>query len=261
MLCKKPYSKGNRLYGCGQCLPCRINRQRLWTHRLMLETLTSNHSYFLTLTYDPDHLPESGVQKRHLQLYLKRLRKYYRLRYYAVGEYGSKTQRPHYHLALWSDSPFDSDLIHRLWGQGHIVLGDLTPDSSSYVAGYVTKKLTKPDDMIKMGLGHLEPEFSLMSTKPGIGYKSMEQLSETFTRPAKLCSHWLRLVMYLKCYVMDLKHTLLDDIYALNYVSSSMSLNHTLRASRYRKQKPPCWICSKISRIARVLRSRVWRRT
>ena len=45
-----------------------------------------------------------SLRKRDFQLFMKRLRKKYsddRIRFYACGEYGSETFRPHYHAILF----------------------------------------------------------------------------------------------------------------------------------------------------------------
>jgi len=61
---------------CGHCLPCKINRRRLWSHRIMLETFMHEASSFLTLTYAPEFLPQDlSLKVRDYQLFMKRLRK------------------------------------------------------------------------------------------------------------------------------------------------------------------------------------------
>lgn len=164
--CRKPF----RNFGCGQCMPCRITKRRIWTHRIVLESLKHAENSFLTLTYGPDFVPEGGTLiPRHAQLFLKRLRRRVpegSLRFYLVGEYGESSQRPHYHAALFGIGPESSSLIEESWGLGHSMLGDLTPASARYIAGYVTKKMTSKDDP---RLNGRHPEFSRMSLKPGIG--------------------------------------------------------------------------------------------
>lgn len=178
MLCKNPYMQLGAAYPCGQCMPCRFNRRRLWTHRIMLESLTHAHCSFLTLTYAPEHLPDGGtLVPRDVQLFLKRLRKVIApltLRYFFVGEYGDQSQRPHYHAALFGLGVEHIQYVQSAWPYGHVHLGDLSFESSGYIAGYVTKKLTAKDDL---RLNGRHPEFSRMSLRPGIGAVSLEHVA------------------------------------------------------------------------------------
>lgn len=180
------------LFGCGQCLACRINRRRVWTARLILESLCHDKAAFVTLTYSDDELPycypdyAPSLCKRDLQLFLKRIRFRFRdrlLRFYACGEYGTKRHRPHYHLVLFGVSPDELDplyltydgagpnsLLLSLWGHGRVHVGEVNKLSVQYVAGYVTKKFVKKGDS-------LHPEFSLMSLRPGIGFPALDKIS------------------------------------------------------------------------------------
>lgn len=166
MLCRKPFVRGASAFGCGQCMPCRFNRRRVWTHRLMIEALVHPSASFVTLTYE--EVPDGGsLVPKDLQLWLKRFREVRGpCRYYAVGEYGDQTERPHYHLALFGHDRECTEDVSRTWGKGHVYVGTLTFHSAQYIAGYVTKKLTKRDDP---RLGGRYPEFARMSLRPGIG--------------------------------------------------------------------------------------------
>lgn len=187
-------------FPCGQCLPCRINKRRVWTLRLMLEHFYHEKASFVTLTYSDDMLPydwRSGLPvlcKQDLQLWFKRLRKRfsgYQVRYYAAGEYGSRTHRPHYHAILFGVGPEDLDpdfLVYegksggvsglekrvtplsKTWPYGLVHVGEVTRESIQYVAGYVTKKITKKGD-------GRAPEFALMSRKPGIGARAVAEIA------------------------------------------------------------------------------------
>lgn len=197
MLCKHPYMLGVTPCGCGQCMPCRINRRRLWTNRMMLESATHVGSSFVTITYNPENVPHVGKIKRgrfvscelprrqtltkyDVQRFLKRLRQQVaprKIRYFYVGEYGDVTQRPHYHLALFGLSALEaggidgkSGLVQSSWSMGNTFTGDLSPESAQYIAGYVTKKMTKSDDGRLYGR---YPEFARMSLRPGIGAQAM----------------------------------------------------------------------------------------
>lgn len=149
------------------------------------------NNVFVTLTYSDDKLPaNNSLDPRALSLFLKRLRKVCGrpIRFYACGEYGSRTGRPHYHLALFGYSPCfwgitrtgrvaccDScDRVFRAWGQGGVLLGTLEQNSAQYIAGYVSKKYTSAQSY----KGRVKP-FSRMSLRPGIGAGMMDEVAST----------------------------------------------------------------------------------
>lgn len=198
MLCRNPYASGAAAYPCGQCMPCRYNRRRIWTHRILLESLQHADNAFVTLTYSDEHLPPGGsLVPRDAQLWLKRLRKTWGspIRFYVVGEYGSETQRPHYHAALFgfpncrrglsyfprpgSRCCAVCDIVASTWPSGNVLLGALNERTASYVAGYVTKKMTSPDDA---RLNGRYPEFARMSLRPGIGGHAMHEVASEVLR-------------------------------------------------------------------------------
>ncbi|AZL82985.1 replication initiator protein [Apis mellifera associated microvirus 53] len=181
MICIKPFFKGDVAFGCGQCLPCRIKERRIKTHRIILEAFKHEKSCFITLTYSDEFIPPgASLDPEHFRNFLKRLRdriKPYRFRYFGVGEYGDETGRPHYHAALFGLGVDDTELISSCWAMGNVYNGTLTVESAQYIAGYVTKKMTKSDDP---RLGGRYPEFSRMSLKPGIGAGAIEELTAFF---------------------------------------------------------------------------------
>lgn len=173
---------------CGQCLGCRIDKSRQWALRCVHESTLHELSSFVTLTYDNEHLPASGsLVKKHLQDFIKRLRRFHeyhtgnRFRFYACGEYGDIDGRPHYHAILFGIDFADkkkhtvrgdniiwrSDKLNEIWGHGHCWLGNVSFQSAAYCARYVIKKIHGPEASAFYG-GRV-PEFSTMSTKPGIG--------------------------------------------------------------------------------------------
>ncbi len=115
---------------------------------------------FVTLTYQT--MPENGsISVRHLQLFLKRLRKKYgpHIRFFACGEYGDKLDRPHYHLCLFGhdfhdkylwkiteqdDKLYRSPELEKIWTLGFSTIGSVTFKSAAYVARYQLKKINGP---------------------------------------------------------------------------------------------------------------------
>lgn len=168
-------------FPCGQCLPCRINKSRIWTVRLLLEQSTSEFSYFITVTIDDDNLNmRREVVPKDLQKFIKRLRKRLspgRFRYFAVGEYGDETHRPHYHLAVFSNIPIFLQDIEDTWHQGKIVeIQELNKDLAKYIVGYVVKKMTDPKDDRLLGR---HPEFMRCSKQDGgLGIEGIKRIAE-----------------------------------------------------------------------------------
>lgn len=164
----------------------------------MLESNLHTDNAFVTLTYSDENLPEDGsLRPKDVQLWLKALRKAIepaRFRFFLVGEYGDRTSRPHYHVALFGYPACDRgrtdhrrksccpacDLVRSTWKHGGIDIGRLEPESAAYVAGYVTKKLTnKDDEYAAKVLGDRYPEFARMSNRPGIGADFMHEVAST----------------------------------------------------------------------------------
>lgn len=159
-------------FGCGQCLHCRINKSREWTHRIMAENSLHGDSLFVTCTYDPEHLPLNDknqmiLVKAHHQEYIKKLRKAgLKIRYYVVGEYGERKQRPHLHYILFGAKFEDVQTIQEKWSYGAVDIGLVTKDSARYVTNYSLKGFNNEN---RKELYGRVPEFRCMSLKPPIG--------------------------------------------------------------------------------------------
>lgn len=191
---------------CGRCIGCRLQYSRDWANRCMLEASQHKNSYFITLTYDDDHVPtvehvdsETGLiselgnlKKKDLSNFIKMLRQKLdaedkgKIRFFGCGEYGENTARPHFHLIVFGldlddlniirhvetngshYNLYTSDTIGNVWKKGHIIIGDVTWETCAYVARYVTKKKygAEADFYDEYGI---TPEFTLMSRRPGIG--------------------------------------------------------------------------------------------
>lgn len=161
---------------CGKCPVCKSNRKRDWIFRLKQESKASLIAHFITLTYDNKHLPYSGngygsLYKPDLQKFWKRLRKntttdprFPKIKYYAVGEYGSQRKRPHYHAIVFNVP--DSEMFHKSWKLGKVDAQLANGPAIAYTLDYIDKPhvipMFKGDDRL--------PEFSVMSRGLGEAY-------------------------------------------------------------------------------------------
>lgn len=142
---------------CGTCLLCREEQARQWAVRITHEAQRHEENSFVTLSYDQKHQPkDGGLRYADLVLFWKRMRKTFGpIKYYAVGEYGDRTNRPHYHACIFGKAFLQNRIViknapnmlwtspdlQRCWGNGYVSVGALTFESAKYVASYVTKKL------------------------------------------------------------------------------------------------------------------------
>lgn len=166
---------------CGQCYACRVNRLRKTVGQILLEaSYAEKESSFITLTYNDAHYPSDGsLQPKHSYNFIDRLRKTAEapssLRYFVVGEYGTKTERAHYHVALFNFPPQDAEpAVHKVWRdngepRGFVQTGSITPESASYIAGYCTKKMGRND----VRLQGRYPEYNRRSKSPPLGAKGV----------------------------------------------------------------------------------------
>lgn len=194
---------------CGKCLGCKFDYCRNWSDRMMLELVDNDmRAIFVTMTYDNDHVPiaydddDNPVSytlcKRDLQLFFKRLRKRFcdcQIRFFACGEYGSKTLRPHYHAIIYGITINDfADLrmhgVNELmqpyyisaefacvWSNGHCLISPVSYKTCAYVARYNVKKAY--GDNIKPSEYALD-SFVQMSRRPGIASRYYDNHPEFF---------------------------------------------------------------------------------
>lgn len=176
---------------CGRCPPCVKRKTSQWSFRLMQQDKVSYSSQFITLTYDTKHVPLSRngfmqLSKRDVQLFFKSLRKRIHesrsnhingkgrkplpVKYYAVGEYGGKTSRPHYHIILFN-AP--TEFLQPSWPNGTIHYGTLSGAS----VGYTLKYISKPGRIPAHKNDDRQPEFALMSKGLGANYLTRQMIA------------------------------------------------------------------------------------
>lgn len=150
---------------------------------------------FITLTYNDENVPEDfSVKLDHFQKFMKRLRKSLhpkKVRFFACGEYGDQTLRPHYHSLIFNhqfpdlkfrrknhnnDNLYTSDSLSKLWPYGFHEIGQLNYKSAGYCARYCLKKIvgTQADEHymrqspINGEWYRVAEEFAVGSRRPGL---------------------------------------------------------------------------------------------
>lgn len=110
---------------CGHCWACKLNYSAQWATRIMYECKNSDNNYFITFTYDDDHIPIPETAEYNgetfindgtwsgslfpdditrfinsLRKHLERDKNHQGIKYFYAGEYGETTKRPHYHMII-----------------------------------------------------------------------------------------------------------------------------------------------------------------
>ena len=216
---------------CGYCTGCRFKQQQQWTVRCLNEQTTHNEtSSFITLTYNPQQLPpNAGLDYTHWQKFIRSLKKRNNgksIRYFGVGEYGDNFGRPHFHAILFghhfddkipllgnkTKNLYKSQSLQSAWctsdqePRGYVSVGDVTPESISYVCGYVQKKIYgqmkgQHYKYIDLDTGEQTthqpynykylraPEKAFMSRRPGIGSTYYDKYHSDMYRMQNNCIH------------------------------------------------------------------------
>lgn len=152
----------------------------------MQEVKVADTAIWVTLTYENPPLDDNGLmtlRKSDVQKFFKRLRKVsrdyssQRIKYYLCGEYGSQTERPHYHAVIFNS---DRLAIFKCWSefsdmydeQG-VKLGFSTFDVVNERTVAYTAKYMNKGKLIPKWKGDLRlPEFQLFSKGLGINFIS-----------------------------------------------------------------------------------------
>lgn len=199
---------------CGHCLGCRQDQAREWSNRLIMEMKYHDSAYFVTLTYDDMHVPvipsldsltgeivwNGNLKKSDVQMFMKRLRAHRqddKIRFFAAGEYGPETKRPHYHAILfglhlgdWSliesghsetgQIYYDCPELAKIWRNGFVSIEPANEYTCRYVCSYVTSKVGDAAAESYWQDRGQQPPFSLSSRRPGIGRQYFEDHETEF---------------------------------------------------------------------------------
>jgi len=165
-----------KVVACGKCPRCRARKISEWSFRLMQHYKVAETADWITLTYAPEHMghiitPKGYMTlfKRDVQLFFKKLRYAHsrssrsNIKYFAVGEYGGRFNRPHYHITIFNAR---RELMQDAWQKGNIFYGDVNEAS----VGYTLKYMLKPGKIPMHCNDDRQKEFRLMSKGLGKNY-------------------------------------------------------------------------------------------
>lgn len=222
------YKKGVREFDCGACPECLSKRANHIVLRDLYESKEHSDNCMVTLTYDSflrdvngnivyDKYgrplenpvdPDRKVCKRHIQLFIKRLRKWWstvsdtKIKYRVCAEYGSKTHRAHYHAILFGvrfndlhyykkskrgNIIYMSERLSSLWSYGICTVDSISIRSSiaRYCSKYVSKQRSSETFMLcsqGIGLNGLLRDFN------GINYMID---GREYTVPRSIWEHYI----------------------------------------------------------------------
>lgn len=185
--------------GCGHCVLCRKQRSGELSTRIQHEAHLHEFTCVATGTYRDSSLPPHGsLSRAHADKFLQDLRNMARrnwnqaLRYDLIGEYSPEKRRPHFHAALFGIWPPDAKFykdsrggnkmyqsadLDKCWPHGRILFEEFSPAAALYLSNHQAFKLRgkaladslavrdESGDLV----ARLEPEYHLMSRRPGIG--------------------------------------------------------------------------------------------
>lgn len=169
---------------CLKCKSCRGYRIAMWKGRLLLEQASAKWFDRWDMTYRPlsngsDPFAAKQLRYSHVQRMLYRIRKYQRVRYFVVGEYGSTLGRAHWHMLIWGfygkspmhDLPIRTEKVsHDVWPHGFTFR--IKPDVKDiqYVSKYILKEA-------KPGSHQYQHERMRCSLKPPLGAQQIRSIA------------------------------------------------------------------------------------
>lgn len=178
---------------CGHCVGCRMDAAKEWKVRLCDEfkDVPPEELHFVTLTYRDSYLPvtkdgEPYLKKKHLDDFIMELRRpsygvKVPITFFACGEYGENTKRPHFHIVMryplddlvpYAWQAYHSRTVDRHWRKGITQVKPVEPNLIAYVCGYCEKKQNDPN-------WDEYPVKPFTSKSKGLGFKVLDRLDES----------------------------------------------------------------------------------
>ena len=162
---------------CRQCWQCKENRINDWVGRCIAERETAVCASVVTLTYGGGDTAQSRfLRKSDMTAYFKAIRNDgYKVRYFYVGEYGSKKGRSHFHAVLFWPEPMPfrelrKNIQDEWWPHGFSYWDDADGSTIRYVMKYINKDFGDDDAVRTLG----------MSRKPILGRSFFIELAARY---------------------------------------------------------------------------------
>ena len=169
---------------CRECWQCRERKVDDWVGRNIAESKTATAAHVVTLTYGEDakigsidHIRAAVLTYSDVQKYLKHLRSDgFPVRYFVVGEYGSKKGRAHWHIVLYwqgavPEHKLRENFAQKHWPHGWSYWDKVSPSAIRYACKYLQKDA---HDDARQGFGPMP------SKKPPLGDAYFKQLADKY---------------------------------------------------------------------------------
>lgn len=210
-----------KVFACRTCQQCIKARKNDWVVRLCAEKITTGHALVFALSYrdiideDGNKVPPPGAiafYYEHVRLFNANVRKAYKsyygetgVRFFVCGERGSKNDRVHWHIVLFSKRPLGvlgewadlwfkplpemklEDQVHwQYWPHGLVYVQEPDQGGMEYVAQYTTMEAYNGDK--SKGTGRFTKSnnsgasYLRMSKSPPLGEAYLEQLIAEYDR-------------------------------------------------------------------------------
>lgn len=198
---KKPSPFGNLFsVPCGTCVQCLEHKISAQVGRLLAHTImqSTKDAYFVTFTIKDDfrhvvNMQYPGVNKNHVAPVIKALQNnnyFYgsKLTYFFTSEYGSETDRPHYHALFWGFPTLKDceEFVHAYYDHGNITIDLANSARFNYVANsHVSKCSHVPYYLSDIDSGILDKcNKPFIKCSRGLGFEFVEKhKDELFQNP------------------------------------------------------------------------------
>lgn len=174
---KELLSKNNNAYKnveffkCRKCATCKLFKRYDWLKRIDIEREKWKYLFFITLTFDNEHINKNKFISRELSYWIKNQKKKgnlpQNLAYIAAAEFGEKTFRKHYHILLMCNEfifydleafknsarnniIYTSSFLNEIWDKGNINSVQIVDSKAcfKYILKYTTKLKNKGEKLI-----------------------------------------------------------------------------------------------------------------